>query len=180
MTVRVGVDIDTWKVTLCAVAGRRARWESAPLRSSGHDLVDALRQTSFAIPLAVARLGLLEERGVEFYVERGRGMHRNADFDLGAVYGAVIVALARACPNGHVASMALSEWKKAVTAAVGMTTKRGDPGLGMVKKEVANAACVEILADWQAIPDLLSADELDAFGIAYAATEREEAHAGRA
>lgn len=173
MTVPVGVDIDTWKVTLCALRPDDApAWQTAPLRTRKHGLIDAIRATAFALPLAVARLDLLDEPGVEFHVERGRGMHRNADFDLGTIYGAVIVALGRACPGAHVATMALAEWKKAVTAAVGLTTKRGEPGLGMVKKEVANDACRRLLADRYPLYAELSADELDAFGLAYAAESR--------
>ena len=172
-TVPVGVDIDTWKVTLCALHPAGPAWQTAPLRRAGQSLLDAIRQTAFALPLACNRLDLRDDRiRVEFHVERGRGQHRKADFDLGAIYGAVIVALARACPNSHIASMDIPEWKRAVTAAVGLTTKRGAPGLGNVSKDVANDACRRLLADVYPLYAELGPDALDAFGVAYAAENR--------
>jgi hypothetical protein len=170
----VGVDIDTWKLTLCALAPRGPVWETATLRRrQGERLLDAIQATQAELPLAVAALEeRTGERPAEFYVERGRGQHRNADFDLGAIYGATIVALARACPGAHVSTMAVPEWKKLVTAAVGLATKRGEPGLGNVAKAVANDACRRLLRLDVLAPEALSADELDAFGIAYAARAR--------
>ena len=175
MSDLVGVDIDTWKLTLCAWNGGsyRPRFATAPLRRrSAESLLDAIRQTAAALARTVPLLQL--ERTVEFYVERGRGQHRTADFDLGAIYGSTVVALARVCPGAHVSDMEVPEWKRAVTAAVGMQTKRGVPGLGNVPKEVANDVCRRILVDLlpQAERLELTADQLDAFGLVYAAHAR--------
>jgi len=168
----VGVDIDTWKLTLCAVSESMVAWETATLRRRGESLLDAILGTQHAVPVAVTRLGIAsaETDPTEYHVERGRGQHRKADFDLGAIYGATCVALGRRTPDAHVASMDVPDWKRAVTAAVGIKTARGRPGNANVPKVVANEACRTLLRERGLDPSRLSPDELDAFGIAYAAS----------
>jgi hypothetical protein len=167
--VKLGIDIDTWKLTLCALDGPYVHpsvvaFETAKIRQRGDSFFDAIQGVAPALSLAVSRLPGTPE---EVYIERGRGAHRAGEYELGAIYGATAVAVRRAIPNAHVETVPLHEWKKAVTAAVGITTKAGVPGNGNAKKPEANAACLEILQNLGLTHGGLSADELDAFGIVW-------------
>lgn len=169
--MKLGVDIDTWKLTLCLLVmpGRTLRpsvveFQTAKIRERGGTLFDAIQGVAPALSLAVSRLSVAPE---EVYIERGRGQHRKGEYELGAIYGATAVAVRRAVPNAHVETVPLSDWKKAVTAAVGITTVKGVPGNGNAPKPMANAACLEILQDLGLSHGGLNADELDAFGIVW-------------
>lgn len=165
--MRLGIDIDTWKLTLCVSGPTVVMFEQAPLRSKGQSLFDAIQGVAPSLGLALNRLGL--ERGIEeVYIERGFGMFRKADFDLGAIYGATAVACRRLMPNVHIETVEVREWKRAVTAAVGITTKRGQPGNANANKVVANSSCRTLLLT-RGLRDVekLSADHLDAFGIVF-------------
>ena len=139
-------------------------WETAKIRQRGDSFFTAIQGVAPALSLAVSRLPATPE---EVYIERGRGMHRAGEYELGAIYGATAVAVRRAIPNAHVETVPLHEWKKAVTAAVGITTVKGVPGNGNAKKEISNAACLELLQALGLTHGGLNADELDAFGIVY-------------
>jgi hypothetical protein len=168
--VKLGIDPDSWKLTLCNLGPNLIEWQTAPLRSRGESLFDAIQTVAPALSLAVSRLSAPPD---EVYIERGRGMFRTADFELGAIYGAVAVAVRRTLPNAHIETVPLSDWKKAVTAEVGIKTAKGIPGNANAKKEIANAACLEILQNLGLSHDGLSADQLDAFGIVWSQGERE-------
>ena len=162
----VGVDIDAQKLTLCGVSDSLIVFQTARLRDRRTEsLFDAIKAVPFALGMAVGELGQVPE---EFYIERGRGAWRSADFELGAIYGAVAVALKRIVPDAYVTTITVQEWKKAVTAAVGIETKSGQPGNANATKEVANEACREILAERGMMREGLTPDMLDAFGIVYA------------
>lgn len=167
--MRLGIDPDSWKLTLCLLGPTVEEpsvvaFETATIRTRGESLFDAIQGVAPTLALAISRLPAQPKH---VYIERGRGMFRSADFELGAIYGATVVALRRSLPNASIKSVPLSDWKKAVTAAVGITTAKGVPGNGNAKKEVANAACLEILQDLGLSHGGLSADELDAFGIVW-------------
>jgi hypothetical protein len=165
--VRVGIDIDTWKLTFCAVSEEVVLFEQAKIRAPGQSLFDALQGIAAALFTAVTRLGVEPD---EVYIERGRGMHRKGEYELGAIYGATAVAVRRRLPNAHIETVTVAEWKKAVTAAIGIKTARGAPGNGNAPKPVANAACAAILQARGFTLEqlaLLSADHLDAFGIVW-------------
>jgi hypothetical protein len=168
--VKLGIDTDTWKLTLCSISGWEepeiVEWQTAPLRNRGDSLFDAIQGVASALSLAVSRLSSAPD---EVYIERGRGQHRTADFELGAIYGATAVAVRRVLPNAFIETVPLHDWKKRVTAAVGITTVKGVPGNGNAPKAVANAACLEILQGLGITHGGLSADQLDAFGIVWSA-----------
>lgn len=166
--MKLGIDPDSWKLTLCSLGPNLIEWQTAPIRSRGESLFDAIQGVAPALSLAVSRLS---ERPEMVYIERGRGQHRSADFELGAIYGAVVVAIRRVLPNAHIEGVPLHEWKKAVTAEIGIVTMKGVPGNGNAPKEVANAACLEILQNLGLSHGGLSADQLDAFGIVWAASK---------
>lgn len=165
----VGVDIDTFKLTLCWYGDGVLAWQTAELRKRGDGA--KLFGAILAIPGALARaIERAEVRPTEVYIERGFGASRKADFDLGAIYGATALAFGRVVPGVHVGPMAMTTWKKSLTAAAGMKTAKGDPGLGNCKKEVANSAARQVLMAEGCFPEQpLTPDQLDAFGIAYAA-----------
>ncbi len=160
--MRVGIDLDTWKLTLCASGPDVVLFEQAKIRERGHSLFDAVQGIPSALAFAFSRLGVVVD---EVYVERGRGMFRTADFELGAVWGATAIAVRRCLPDVHVETVEVHEWKKAVTAAVGLTTKKGVPGVGNTSKAVANRACLTLLHRRGINGSGLSPDHLDAYGI---------------
>ena len=163
--MRMGVDLDTWKLTLCVIDADQIGFETCPLRERNHSLFDAIQGVAPSLSLAIDRLGAVPD---EVYIERGRGQHRKGEYELGAIYGATAVAVRRIIPNAHVETVPLSDWKRAVTAAIGITTMKGVPGNGNAPKAVANEACRTILSrDGFEEPGRLSPDELDAFGIVW-------------
>lgn len=140
-------------------------FETARIRTSGQSFFDALQGIPSGLSSAVARMGVVID---EVYIERGRGANRKGEYELGAVYGATVVALRRLLANVHIESVTTAEWKKAVTAAVGIETKAGVPGNGNAPKPVANEACRALLERRGFMPPIaLSADELDAFGVVW-------------
>lgn len=176
----LGIDIDTRKLTLCLLADDGPRWATATLETHGSRSGTALQavrslQNALVSAFAHARAGGIIEWPREAYVERGWGANRVADFQLGAIFGATVVALPHAVPGIHVDAMTTHEWKRAVTAAIGITTKRGQPGNANAPKEQANSAC-RILLIQAGEPaervNALTPDELDAYGIAWTARER--------
>jgi hypothetical protein len=165
--MRVGIDVDSWKLTACAYDGMIAKFEQEKIRQRGMDLFDAIQGVPAALAFIVARLGVEVE---EVYIERGRGMFRTADFELGATYGATIIGIKRLLPNAHVASVTVAEWKKLVTGHTGIATKKGVPGNANAPKAVANESCRILLQrlGWTTTQaGDLSPDELDAFGIVW-------------
>lgn len=162
--MRVGIDIDTWKLTLCALSDEVVCFETAPIRTRGQTFFDAILGVQHGLSMALPRLGVVVD---EVYIERGRGQHRAGEYELGAIYGATAVAVKRTLPDVHVQTVALHSWKKIVTAAVGVQTTKGVPGLGNAPKAICNAACRTLLRQRGLDPSSLSPDELDAFGIVY-------------
>ena len=169
--MKVGVDIDSWKLTACALGNGQPQFAQASLRQRGHGLFDAIQRVTFALGSMLDGFGPV----TEIHVERGRGMFRSADFELGAIYGATIIAARRVHPNAYLGTVTVQEWKKAVTAAVGITTGKGVPGNANATKEIANEACRKLLQVDGVTSEqawALSADELDAFGIVYSTLTR--------
>lgn len=163
----LGIDIDTYKLTLCwwEPDVGQAQWRTARLREWGSaSALDAVRATPLG--LANATMGMHAPR--EVYVERGWGQNRRGEFELGAIFGATIVAIPRVYPGAHVDWMPTHIWKKAVTAQVGLTTKAGEPGVGNAAKDVTTAAVLAILGSHD-IERNVTVDECDAFGVAWAA-----------
>ena len=167
--ILAGVDADTTKLVVCLLSGEPpaaptdVNWLTAVLRDARGTFVHACQAAPSALALALAGI-----RIDEAYVERAWGNERRSDFPLGAIFGATTIALANVSPGCHVEEMPAHQWKKTVTAAVGLTTKKGDPGLGNAPKPVANEACRRILRDHNVDSVGLTPDQLDAFGIAYA------------
>lgn len=172
----LGIDIDTRKLTLCAYSEDAVTWATGELRTgrAGQQYLDAAMGTILALAEALETLDptrLLDEA----YIERGWGANRVADFQLGVVFGATAIALRRMRPNLHVGVMTTHEWKRSVTAAIGVTTKRGQPGNANAPKEQANSACKIILMEAGEPADRVNAltpDQLDAYGIAWTAWQR--------
>lgn len=163
--MRVGVDIDTWKLTLCAVSPEVVIFETAKIRVPGQSIFDALQGIPSSLSSAVSRMGVVID---EVYIERGRGQNRKGEYELGAIYGATTIAIRRLLANVHIETVTTGEWKKVVTAAVGIVTQKGVPGNANAPKALANEACRVILERRGFLPPIaLSADELDAFGIVY-------------
>lgn len=172
----VGIDLDSFKATICAVPFDggvpilvEARWRED--RQTG----DALAHLG-KVPVALrhARTELEQASPERFavepnvwFVERGFGMSRRSDFILGAFTGA-IMALLHADTGDPVNLMDLREWKSEVTEAAGVGITAKGRGNGNAKKEVANEACRTLLStlleldavDW-------TPDQLDAYGIAF-------------
>lgn len=172
----LGIDIDTRKLTLCAYDGQEVAWATGELRTgrAGQQYLAAAQGVMLALAGGLEKADELR-RVHEAYVERGWGANRVADFQLGVVFGATVNALSSVRPGCHVGTMTTHEWKRAVTAAVGVTTKRGVPGNGNAPKEQANSACRIILMEAGEPAERVNAltpDELDAFGIAWTAANR--------
>ena len=88
--VKVGLDFDTWKVTICEVHGASVRFEQASIRGPGMSTLDAVTGIPREMLYAASRLGT---RPAEIYIERGRGQNRKGEYEMGAIYGAVIVSV---------------------------------------------------------------------------------------
>jgi len=168
---RVGIDIDSWKLTLCGIEVTEetplVEWQQKALRVKKQSLFDAIQGVMSALALAISEFDFEVQ---EVYIERGRGLFRTADFELGAIYGATIVGIKRLLPNAYVGSITTQKWKKLVTGHTGTFTKAGVPGNGNAPKAEANAACRELLGRMGfTVTDAgsLSPDHLDAFGIVW-------------
>lgn len=167
--MRVGIDLDTWKLTLCAIDAPEPSvvlFAQESLRKRGQSLFDAVQGIPFALSQAFAQLDVHVN---QVYIERGRGMFRTADFELGAIWGATALAVRRQYPDVFVESVTVSEWKKLVTAHTGVVTKTGVPGNGNAPKALANESCVTLLGRLGIIDPGLTPDHLDAFGIVWSA-----------
>lgn len=173
----LGVDVDSFKATICAVpfdGGTpilvQARFR--PDSKTGDSLMYLVK-----VPAAIrsARALLAEASPHRFaaepnvwFVERGFGASRHSDFIVGAFTGAIMAALAGQSDDDIVNLMLAGEWKRDVTFMSGIGRTAKGAGNGNAKKDVANAACRELLetllevdsTDW-------TPDQLDAFGIAF-------------
>lgn len=173
----VGIDYDTYKATICildfdAVAVPRfAQARFRPASRSGEEAaIRSLPGVFGAMNGAAAELGLAAAGEPHVYfVERGYGTSRRADWILGAYFAAIWTSLSRvALPADGLNPLDLREWKRHVTAdsGIGLTVKGA--GNGNAKKELANAASAELLARiLGGARSGLDADHLDAFAIAY-------------
>ncbi len=178
----IGVDIDSYHLHLCGISGDEPpRVVSVPLRKRGDDEHSAVLAvaTSFAVgartirddPVVSNLAAMLPVESV--WVERGYGPNRNADFVLGAIYGATFIAAHNTLPNAAVRPMLASSWKKHVTAETGITTKGGGAGNGNASKLMANRACMDIWhARWPLAIIPTDPNQLDAFGVALAGAAR--------
>lgn len=164
--MRLGIDIDTWKLTLCVSGPTVTMFDQAPLRVKGQTLFDAIQEVAPSMGMTLHRLGI-DTQITHVYIERGFGMFRKADFDLGAVYGATAVAARRMLPNVHIETVEARAWKKVVTAACGIKTKAGVPGNANAPKALANECCRSLLALRGITSEGLTPDHYDAFGIVY-------------
>lgn len=190
MSIVLGVDIDSYAIHVCAVPtdGGVPAVVSSALRKRGDDEHKAITAVASALGRAVVDIRALRPQAVMVggggtmvaiqqediggvWVERGYGSSRRADFILGCIYGAVIVAAGHVLPGVAVRQMAVSTWKRSVTGACGIRTQAGMLGNGNVKKEVANQCCRQM---WEAAWPLAiipsDPNQLDAFGIAYTAS----------
>lgn len=170
----LGIDISTHALHLCFLHDNAVAWSKATLRASGGGWFAAVQGTTAGLAGALHEANDLRPR--EAYIERGWGENRNADFLLGAMLGATAVALTKVLPGIHVEHMTTHEWKRAVTAEVGITTKGGKAGNANARKEQANSACRVILMERMYVDaervNRLTPDELDAFGVAWTAAHR--------
>jgi stage V sporulation protein SpoVS len=190
MSLTLGVDIDSYAIHVCAIPGDggpptavthaiRKKGDSEhqaignvayALAASLKDIRDARRGGPFLLPPGATLVEIPEAiEGV--WIERGYGSSRRADFILGCIYGAVIVACGHVLPGVAVRPMKASDWKKQVTAVVGVRTKTGTAGNGNAPKAMANAACTEIWQNaWPLAIVPTDPNQLDAFGVALAAS----------
>lgn len=169
----LGVDIDSYAIHVCAIpaGGGPPTAVSHGIRKKGDDEHRAIGAVSFAFASAVHAIRSSYPEPVGgVWVERGYGANRNADFILGCIYGAVIVASGHALPGVAVRQMKASQWKRHVTGERGVVTKKGGVGNGNAAKALANTVCTEIwLERWPDVYPPVDPNQLDAFGVAYAA-----------
>lgn len=186
----LGVDIDSYAIHVCAIPadGGPPTAVSHGIRKKGDDEHRAIGAVSFAFATAVNQIrrsfpstpytagdgtvvGYMHPTVDGVWVERGYGANRNADFILGCIYGAVIVASGHALPGVAVRQMKASQWKRHVTGERGVVTKKGGVGNGNAPKALANTVCTEIwLERWPAVYPPVDPNQLDAFGVALTAT----------
>lgn len=172
----VGIDVDSFKATLCAVpfdGGTPilvyARWRQD--RETGEALSHLGKVAS---TIRRARSMLQEASPDRFavepsvwFIERGFGMSRGSDYILGAFTGAIMATIC-ADTTDPVNLMDLREWKADVTATAGIGLTAKGRGNGNAKKEVANEACRALLALTEIDASDWTPDQLDSWGIAFA------------
>lgn len=175
MSLTLGIDIDSYAIHVCAMPGDGGppTVVTRALRKKGDTEHQAIGSVNLALASAVngirETLPLPGIGGV--WIERGYGTSRKADFILGCIYGAVVVACGHVLPGIAVRPMPASQWKKQVTAVVGIRTKQGVAGNGNASKAMANAACTEIWKNaWPLAIIPTDPNQLDAFGVAIAAS----------
>lgn len=172
----VGIDFDTYKITLCALpheAPETALMAQIRLRkdreSGDAHLWAALPGLFVGLRSSPTVMRILGGADIVF-VERGFGGSRRSDYTLGAVFGALLATLPLLVPHGRpVNPISLQEWKKIVTkdAGIGLTAK--GEGNGNAPKPVANAAVRALASEaWLVDVENWSEDVCDAYGIAYA------------
>jgi hypothetical protein len=164
----IGIDYSSYDAHLCGVGfdGGKPKLVRAvfrPAKASGEAAaIEALKEVGVMLASAVYEFGSDEPH--VFFVERGFGASRRADWILGAFFAAVYVTLAGYGPTNV---MEAREWKREVTlrSGVGLTVKGcGNPN---VNKDVANEATRALLGLVEVDGSDWSPDELDAYGIAW-------------
>lgn len=177
----IGVDYSTYEAVLCGIpfSGGKPKIVHArfrPARACGDAAaIAALTEVAPSIRAAMAEFAVLVEGagGMTaafaqephvFFVERGFGMSRKSDWALGAFFAAVYVAVGEYGPAN---AMDLREWKSEVTRAAGIGVTARGTGNGNAKKEVANEAARALLGLVEVDGTGWTADELDAYGLAF-------------
>jgi len=181
----LGIDPGSYFLTLCVVGERDVTLETLPLRKKTKTGPAGEMLAITAIPTVLRDSVILTTIEPEVaWVEHGFGASRQSDFILGAVFGATVATLSNR--GLRVEQIHPSVWKKEVTAECGMKTKAGEPGVGSVKKDVANACarkiairfnCRRIISgvyDETVTWAHLTPDELDAFSVAWTAGRHAE------
>lgn len=178
MNLTLGIDIDSYALHVCGLPddGGPPVTAHATLRRKGDDEHRAIQQVAAALGNAARDIRALLDGDVkcrDVWIERGFGASRRADFVLGAIFGATIVACGHILPGAAARPMLAADWKREVTGTVGITTKTGGRGNGNVTKPVANDACLRIWRErWPLSIVPTDPNLLDAFGVAYAAIHR--------
>lgn len=98
-----------------------------------------------------------------FFIERGWGASRKADYMMGAFFGTTFSALAVKAPTNV---MNAQEWKKKISAACGVKTRDGSPGRGDLSKEDAHVYVQEVARAQGHDLRGYGPDALDAYAIA--------------
>jgi hypothetical protein len=161
--VIVGVDFDTYKATMVGL----------PLRGGGKPVLDTVvfrkRPGDDAAYEALTRVRTLllasplYHLADLFFIERGWGASRKADYMMGAFFGITFSALAGSAPTNV---MNAQEWKKRISAACGVMTRDGSPGRGDLKKEEAHLYVQEVASAQGHDLRGYGPDALDAYAIA--------------
>jgi hypothetical protein len=159
----VGVDFDTYKATM---VGLPLLGEGGPVvetvvfrHKSGDD--HAYRGLARVRSLLLA--SELVHQGDVFFIERGWGAQRKADYLMGAYFGVIYSFLSS---FGFANVITAQEWKKAISAAGGARTRDGGKGRGNLTKLEAHVF-VDMVAEGYG-HDLSGwgADAIDAYAIA--------------
>lgn len=168
----LGIDYDTYKATLAllsqglpvdAIQLQTANYREKK-KSGDTFAIEALRQ----VYSALSQSSLLFDADA-IAIERGRGMNRKGEWEMGAYFGAVMVVVARLRPEIPIAWIEVREWKREVTARAGW---RDGLGNANAPKPDAHRALLEIapyLHPGLTAEDFegLTPDELDAISIAW-------------
>lgn len=171
----IGIDYSTYAASLVSLpidgpigAVRRRVVKFRPASRSGNDeMVATLAVVRNEIISGLAGLTTDLSTAV-VWIERGYGASRRSDWAMGA-YFAAIYAACSSLPLGGLNPLDAREWKQIVTLSAGIgLVKDGTRGNANAPKEVANEACRGLLALGEVDAADWSADDLDAFGIAYA------------
>jgi hypothetical protein len=161
--VIVGVDFDTYKATLVGL----------PLCGGGSPVLDTVvfrkrpgDDEAYEALTRVRTLLLaspLYHLANVFFIERGWGASRKADYMMGAFFGATFSALTTQAPTNVVNAQ---EWKKRISAACGVVTRDGSPGRGDLKKEEAHVYVQKVAAAAGHDISQYGPDARDAYAIA--------------
>lgn len=162
----VGVDFDTYQATLVGLPlegwGQPTRSQVVFRKKSqtGDDACIAALKTAGTHLLLDPQLA----KGGVFFIERGFGASRRADYFMGAFFGIILSACHR--KGGHANVMHASEWKKAISGRCGLLTAKGDLGNGTLKKPEAHRYVREVADSYGHDITTYDADALDAYAMA--------------
>lgn len=164
----VGIDISSYDAVLVGLPYPRRALADQPVVETvvfrprsrpGEDEAFAAMKT---VRSALLQSKLFHEADV-FWVERGFGASRKADFLLGAFFGLILAACAGAATTNP---MEAREWKREISASCGVTTKAGKAGNANLTKDAAHVYVRQVATKLGHDVAGFNGDQLDAYAIA--------------
>lgn len=171
----LGIDYDTYKATIVgirltpAALGFPVEIEECRYRKKGLT-GDTESRLALQQVLPALRESALIRKADAIAVERGAGMNRKGEWEMGAFFGAITTAITALRPDVSLTWVEAREWKREVTALAGWREGQGNANAKKPEAHQALASITPLMGlGTFGVDDLarLSLDEKDALAIAW-------------